>query len=446
MPKLRASQSAAATACARDNKLLMADVGSGKTAAALAALLRKHILSDKRTLVLSSVRICNMVWPDEVATWAPSLVYRSAAGLTEPKRVAMLNSNADIVGLNFENLIWACEKFGEHLPRLFPRLIIDESSRLENSDSKSFQALAPLLPLFEWRLPMTGTPRANHIYDLWGQAYLADLGATFGQYREAFLQKWFYPQQRAFGIDWLPKPGAEQEINERLCRIGHRMAHDGDKPEVITQDINIPMPAKVDDWLRRIAGHLKDTTEGEAGINGITFTHGRKVILGKMLQLSAGFIYADNVDTVHLHNAKLDALAEIVAAAQGEPMMVVYQFRHEAAAIMKAHPQARMMAEDAGALAAWNAGRLPMLLVHPASCGYGLNAQFGGHLQIWFTPTPDAELYTQTTGRLPRPGQRSPFVRILRLVMKGTKDKYCYNIVEARQRGERVTLDYLEME
>jgi SNF2 family DNA or RNA helicase len=152
------------------------------------------------------------------------------------------------------------------------------------------------------------------------------------------------------------------------------------------------------------------------------------------------------VEVIPLHTAKIDTLSEIVQAAQGETMMVVYQFRHEAAAILKAFPYARMMAEDANALAEWNAGKVPMLLVHPASCGFGLNAQFGGHLQVWFTATPDAELYTQTTGRLPRPGQRSPFVRILRLIMKGTKDKYCYNVVEARQRGERVTLDYLEME
>lgn len=445
MPKLRPSQLTAAATCAKTHTLLLADVGAGKTAAALTALLRKHIINDKRTLVVSSVRICDNVWPDEVAKWAPGLVYKSAAGLNETKRHAILNSNADIVGLNFENLIWACEKFGRHLPRLFPRLIIDESSKLENSDSKSFQAIQPLLPFFEWRLPMTGTPRANHLYDLWGQAYLADLGETFGYYREAFLQKWFYPQKRAFGIDWLPKPGAEAEINERLRRVGCRMIHDGEKPEELHHDVRIPRHPLVTEWMERITEQLQRNPDAEAVIDGITFTHGRKIRLSKMLQLTSGFIYRDDVSVKVLHRAKLDALDEIVQAAQGEPMMIVYQFRHEAAAIMKAYPQARMMAEDPHALEEWNARRLGMMLVHPASCGYGLNAQFGGGLEVWFTPTPDAELYTQTVGRLARPGG-DPLVRILRLVMEGTKDKYCYNVVEARQRGEQATLDYLEME
>ena len=444
MPALRASQKSAAAICAKENKLLMADVGAGKTAAALSALLRKHAVSDKRTLVVSSVRICNMVWPDEVATWAPKLVYKSAAGLPEVKRKATMNGGADIVGLNFENVIWACETFGEHLPRLFPRLIVDESSRLENSESKSFQAIQPLLPLFEWRLPMTGTPRANHLYDLWGQAYLADLGETFGYYREAFMQKWFYQQKRAFGVDWLPLPGAEGEINARLAKVGCRMVHDGEKPEVVYQDIKIPRHPKVEQVLQRIAERLKNTEAGEVEIDGVTYTHKREVRLNKILQLSSGHLYKDDASVLRLHNAKLEALDEIVAAAQGESLMVVYQFRHEAAAIMERYPQARMMAEDDHALQEWNAGRLEMMLVHPASCGYGLNAQFGGAIEVWFTPTPDAELYTQTVGRLARPGG-FPFVRILRLVMEGTKDKYCYNVVEARQRGEKATLDYLEM-
>ena len=443
---LRPAQTQAVKTCGKENKLLIADVGSGKTAVALTILLRKHAVQRKRTLVVSTVRICNIVWPEEIAAWAPGLTYESAAGQIAKARLLALYGDADIVGLNFENLIWACQLLGDDLPKQFPWLIIDEASKLENSDSKSFRALDPLLPLFEWRLPMTGTPRTNHIYNLWGQSFLADLGATFGKYREAFLQKWFYPKARPHGVDWLPKPGSEEQIHDLLRGVSHRMVNEGQVPEVSTQNITVTQPLMVQHYKYRIRQQLEASDTEEVVIDGITFTSEHKLRLGKLLQMSSGYIYDDEGVARYLHHAKLDALKEIVEAAQGESMMIVYQFRHEADLIQATFPEARMLADDGEALTAWNAGELGMLLVHPLSCGFGLNAQFGGALQVWYTPTTDAVHYTQTTGRLSRPGQRAPLVRILRLVMEGTRDKQCYQVVEARQRGEKVTLDFLEME
>lgn len=437
--KLRPAQFTAVKTIWQHSKLLLADVGAGKTATACCAIRNRcTFYGKKRVLVLGTKRICNMVWGEEIKIWTPEFSYASVAGQPMHERCAIIEDpTIDIVGLNYDNLIWAVDTFGPKLAEMFPLLVIDESSKLENPASKSFQAIKSLLPAFEWRLPMTGTPRANHLYDLWGNAYLADLGEALGQYRQAFLQKWFWPVKRAVGVDWLPKHNAEQEINERLAQCVHRMPFEHQAPVEI--DVLLPLNPVVkainDEIDEALANNFIDVC-----VNGITYTHNANRIAEKQLQLSSGLIYNDRQETVHLHDDKLVALWEIVTEAKGEPVMVVYRFIHELDAILKHFPQARLLDNDK-TLAEWNQGQIEMLLVHPLSCGHGLNAQFSGcNLMVWFTPTTDAELYTQTIGRLNRPGNLKT-VRVLRLIMQGTKDKASYMVVAARQRGENATLE-----
>lgn len=443
MPTLRPSQSEAVKSISQKPMLLLADVGAGKTAAALRAVGSRAMIHGKqRTLVLGTVRICDMVWGEEVKKWLPGSTYVSAAGLAPDKRREILECpSIDIVGLNFDNLIWAAETYGPQLPAMFPQLIIDESSKLENPGAKSFKAIRPLLPLFQWRLPMTGTPRANHLHDLWGNVFLADLGKCLGEYKDAFLQYWFYPVSRRVGVEWIPRGVSEQEIYGRLEKSGviHRMPFEWQA--AVEQDVVLPLSRKVKSIQNKIDAELKE--ELNVTIDGVTYTRNGNRIAAKMFQLSSGFIYDDNKNVIHLHSDKLEALAEIVAEAQGEPIMVVYQFDHERDAILERFPQASLL-DGNETLAKWNAGKLEMLVIHPLSCGHGLNAQFSGcDLQVWFSPTVDNELYTQVIGRLNRPGNPKT-VRVIRLIMQGTKDRAAYNVVAARQRGERATLEAFE--
>lgn len=441
MPTLRPAQSEAVKVLFPESKLLLADVGAGKTATACRAIRARTMLyGRRRVLVIGTKRICESVWGDEIAKWTPEFAYANAAGLHADKRVSlMFDRSIDIVGLNFDNLIWAVSYFGAKLAELFPWVVIDESSKLENPKSKTFQAFKPLLPLFEWRLPMTGTPRANHLYDLWGSAYLADGGEALGKYREAFIQNWFFPVKRPGGIVYLPKANAEQEIYARLVDVVHRMPFDSTKP--IEIDVLLSCNPTVKALQAEITKRLRDG-DADVVINGITYTRAGKRSHVKELQLSSGFVYDDVKNVTHLHDDKINALKEIMAEAKGEPVMVVYQFDHERDAIIRAFPQARTM--DKVTLQEWNQGDIEMLLVHPLSCGHGLNAQFSGSdLQVWFTPTSDAELYTQTIGRMNRPGAAKA-IRVMRLIMKGTKDLACYMVVAARQRGEAATLEMFE--
>ena len=443
MPTLRPAQAAAVKAITHQSTLLLAKVGAGKTATALTAVAHRSLVYGKqRTLVLGTVRICDMVWGDEVNKWLPSYTYASAAGKTPAQRRAIMeNPKIDIVGLNYDNLMWACKEFGSNLAKLFPQLIIDESSRLENPGSKSCKALDPILPFFKWRLPMTGSPRANHLHDLWGNVYLADLGKALGVYKQAFLQFFFIEVRRRVGTDWLPRADAEAAIYFRLNCFNsvHRMPFEWQEPTEL--DVVLPINPRVKALQGNITKELKE--HDVVAIDGVTYARDGCRLATKMFQLSSGFVYRDDDTVDHIHSDKMNALEEIVNEAKGEPLMVVYAYDSEKQAILDRFPQARTL-DDPATLAKWNSGKIDMLVVHPLSCGHGLNAQFSGSdLIVWFTPTTDAELYGQTIGRLNRPGN-SKVVRVMRLIMQGTKDRAAYNVVAARQKGEFATLEAFE--
>ena len=438
MLELREAQLTAVSHIVSESVLLLADVGAGKTATVLNALRRRRLIyGRKRTLVLGTKRICDTVWDTEIQTWAPEFSYESVAGKNATERfLMMMDERIDIIGLNFENLIWAAEVFKDDLHVFFPQLVIDESSKLENPSSKSFKAIRPLLPYFEWRLPMTGTPRANHLHDLWGSLYLADLGVSLGEHKQAFLQNFFIPVQRAVGVDWIPRAHAEEIIKDRCIGRVYRMPFEWHPP--VEMDVQIPLNIHVKHIQKEIDKQMKES--GEAIIKGITYGRDGHRNATKMLQLSSGYVYDDNKITTFIHMDKLNTLKEIINEAHGEPVMVVFQFDHERDAILELLPQARLLDDD-NTLKAWNNGDIEVLLAHPKSCGYGLNAQFSGcDLQVWFTPTTDAEYYTQTIGRLNRPGNPKT-IRVMRLIMQGTKDRTAYMVVAARQKGENATLE-----
>lgn len=439
---LRPAQKAAVPVIAGDSTLLLADVGAGKTATALTALrVRRAKYGQKRTLLTSTVRICDVTWPEEIAAWAPDFTYASVAGKPITKRRKLVEDpSIDIVGVNVDNLIWFAEEYGDRIPELFQQLIVDESSLIENPRSKSFKAVKPLLPKFEWRLPMTGTPRANHLASIWGNAYLADLGKSLGQYFDGFMQHFFFPLDDRGRIKWVPKHNAEKEIFARLKSSVHRMPFEWHKP--FETFMFVEYHPKVKAIEKEIDKALKDGFK-EVIIDGITFTRNGERVNSKTLQLASGFIYDDDGNVVNLHSEKLNALAEVISESNGAPVMVIYQFNHERDAILERFPQAHLLSSGDN-LKRWNEGKIEVGLIHPQSCGHGLNAQHSGcSLQVWFTPTEDAELYTQVVGRLNRPGNANQ-VRVIRIVMRNTKDKACYLVIEARQRGEDATLDMFE--
>lgn len=439
--KLRPSQRDAIAAVYRHPKLLLADVGTGKTAVALTAVkLRRESWPRDRTLLISTVRICKYVWPEETAKWAPELTYKSVAGLTPSKRRAILEDpDIDIVGINFENLVWLFKNYGDSLSGFFQELIIDESSKLENPSSANFRAFAPHLERFSWVLPMTGTPRANYLADFWGHAYLVDQGKALGKFRETFRQKYFtlkwvpYGDKRSYRIN----PDAEKEIYDKMRNITHRLVFDGEKPEVIEIDIKIPLNGAVDYIQKRVAA-----LEYDGKIDNVSYLNRDGLhVPTKFIQLASGIVYDNDEKPVKIHDDKYLTLKDFIADVHGEPVVVVYNYAHELDELRYRFPQARSLHSQKD-IDDWNNGEIEIALIHPLSCAHGLNLQFGGSTMLWFSPPPtlDAELYAQAVGRLARSGQKNKLVKVFRLIMDGTDDKQNYLAITAKLAAQNRSL------
>jgi hypothetical protein len=441
--KLRPSQTAAVAAVYEHSKLLIADVGTGKTAVALTAVRARRLDYPRdRTLLVSTVRICNYVWPRETEKWAPELNYRSTAGLSPDKRKAIIeDGSVDIVGVSFETLAWLFRTYKATIKNLFQEIIIDESSKLENPGTAGFKALAPHLHHFAWVLPMTGTPRANYLADFWGHAFLVDQGKTLGRFRESFRQYYFTPRYVPYGDnrEYHPNHDAEELLHKKLRTISHRLQFDGDKPEVLEIDIVLPLNEDVKAMQKKIRQAQQD---GKCKVGDFTFLdrHGL-VITTKAIQLASGFIYDAGKEPVCIHRDKYLTLKDFIADVHGEPVVIVYNFEHERDELQRIFPQARMLNSQKD-IDDWNGGNVEILLVHPLSCGHGLNIQFGGSTMVWFSPPPtlDAELYAQTVGRLARSGQKEKTVKIFRLIMDGTDDKQNYLTITAKLNAQNKSL------
>jgi hypothetical protein len=426
-----------AVAALHSSKLLLGRVGSGKTRIALEVLKRRQLLmGPKPTLVLGTLRIAANVWPEQATKWWPGLDIKSIAGLSPSKRERVLLSHPQALTCNYENLVWLVNQMGERLPELFPQLVIDESSRLRTPGRKAFDALAPLLPRFEFVLPMSASPRPNYLWQIWGQVYLVDQGERLGRYRDAFLQRYFRYVQIGRHGKWVPYPDTEAVIFEKIKDIVHVVRPDSQS--IVTPreiDLELDPPRDVVQYMRQ-ADEARCSGEDYylPGGGGPLVLRGSRVPEG-YLQLSSGAIYRQDNTVQHLHAEKMDLLDEVVQEMQGEPLIVVYQYIHERDRIMHAYPEARLLDERKSTEDEWNAGEIPILLLHPRGGGHGLNLQHGGSTQFWFTPTFDAELYRQTVGRTARTGQTQE-VRILRAIMRGTEDRRAYDEVSRRMLEE----------
>lgn len=419
---------------ARDSAGLFLDMGLGKTAISLTALDSARL----PCLVVAPKRVAEEVWPAETALWRPDLSIALAAG-TRDKRRKALDSGADIVVIGQDNLGDLTAKDA----RRFKHVIIDELSGFKSRASNRWKAMRAFTKeTGVWGL--TGTPAPNSLLDLWAQVFLLDrgqaLGTGIGRYREAY----FSPGRRLkSGIvaDWRLRQGMDEAIYSRLENLCLSMGTDGrvELPPVTTNIIPVKLPPKAREAYTRLQEDLITHLEGYD--EPITAS-AAAVLTNKLLQLSAGFLYADDDGgTVPIHSAKLDVVRETVAALNGNPLLVFYWYRAEREALVKAFPKA-LTTEVPGFQAKWNTGEYPVLLAHPASAGHGLNLQGGGHTIMWTTPTWRAELDMQANKRLARSGQKHP-VTINYLVADGTVDVVPIARVGGKIDVQQALLDYL---
>lgn len=448
-----------------DNEItiLAWDMGAGKSVTALTAA--DDLLEDRvilKVLIVAPMLVACATYPDEFSDWkhlnhidytliraedddediiaAYKKGYEMArlAGLPaaeaskwagrhrtrakEWKRRRLVADGAEVHIINKEALPWLCEHFKDKWP--YDMLIWDEASAAKNGKKRTqtkevsiFGAAAKARKFVKRIVLMTGTPTPKGLRNMWGLAYIADLGERLGTARTAFEKRWF--DSDYMGWNLTPKAGAQEEITKRMSDIMFTLDPEmyPDLPPLLIKDTRVRLPKKaMEEYAQFKATLVSEAYDVEAVNSG--------VLAGKLLQFANGSMYREDGDPVWIHDEKLHALEDIIEEANGEPVLVAYNFKFDLARIRKRFKKAVVFGEGdvRKTKADWNAGNIPLMLAHPQSVGHGQNIQFGGNIMVWYGLTSDLEIYQQMNKRLHRPGQTRP-VTMHRIIAKGTYDE-----------------------
>ena len=371
--------------------------------------------------MIAPLRVAQSTWSGEIEKWDHLRGLRLSKVLgNEKQRIEALNQPADLYVINRENTEWLVNYYGRKWP--FDMVVIDELSSFKNPKSKRFRALRKVRPLIKRIVGLTGTPAPNGLIDLWSQVYLLDQGERLGKTLTGYRDRYFDPGRRNQNIvfEWIPKPFVEEAIYEKISDICVSMKAEDwlQLPGRIDNVIEVELPEKAKSQYKQLEKDLtlplvdSDVTAANAA-----------VLTNKLLQMANGAIYDEFSDAKEIHSAKLDALEEVVEAANGKPVLVVYTYQHDLDRIKrqlkKYNPRTLNSDQD---VRDWNEGKIQVLLLHPASGGHGLNLQAGGNIVIWFGLTWSLEWYQQTNARLHRQGQTERVI-IHHIVAKGTMDE-----------------------
>lgn len=424
--------------------VLILEMGLGKTAITLAAL--NELLYDRfetgKVLVIAPKRVAIRTWPDEIRKWSnfARLDYALLTG-TKTERQHALTSPAPIHIINRENIPWLVKHLGNDW--CYDTVVIDELSSFKSPQSQRFKALRAVRKRVTRMIGLTGTPAPNSLLDLFAQYRLIDNGQRLGKFVTHYRERFFRPAKYVWGrpVDYQPREGAEDEIYGLISDItlSMRTVDHLHLPDVTYTDRPVPIEGKAraiyqtlrDDLITDIDGHEIDAMNAA-------------VLSGKLLQLASGAIYTTKPAYTVVHDGKLDELEDIIEAANGQPVLAAYWYLHDRERILARVPQARVLDAEQD-FADWNAGKISVGLIHPASAGHGLNLQAGGHILVWFSLTWSLELYQQTNARLHRQGQQMP-VSIIHLVGEDTFDERVLEVLTRKGVGQAALVDAVKAE
>ena len=415
---------------------LMLDCGLGKTVITLTALwdLVLDSFDIGRVLVIAPKRVAENVWVQEIEKW------EHLAGLTavkvlgsEQERRSALNTPAFLYIINRENVTWLVKN--RHWD--FDMVVIDELSSFKSHQAQRFKAMRKVRPLVTRIVGLTATPAPDSLMDLWAERCLLDMGQRLGRYIGSYRERFFVPDKRNREIvySYKPREGAEDKIYELISDICISMkAKDHlQMPELVTNRVTVSMSPKEHEVYDRLRRDMVTELNGEEldAVNAASLSN-------KLQQMASGAVYSSGHQTVVLHSRKLDALEDLIEAANGKPLLVAYWFHHEHDRLHERFDCRDInTAED---IAAWCAGEIPVGLIHPASAGHGLNLQSGGSTLVWFSLTWSLELYEQLNDRLWRQGQEHTVV-IHHIISEGTIDEDIMSALARKDVGQNALRD-----
>lgn len=416
---------------------LMLDMGLGKTVITLTALwqLALDSFDVSRILVIAPKRVAEDTWPKELSKWEhlSGLDVTLVMG-TQTEREAALRQQTFLYIINRENVSWLVANH----PWNFDMVVIDELSSFKSNQAQRFKAMKKVRPLVSRIVGLTGTPAPNSLLDLWPEMYLMDMGQRLGRFIGGFRDRFFTPDKRNREIiySYKPREGAEEAIYgliSDIC-ISMKAVDYLDMPELIMNRVEVSMDSRerkiYDDFQRDMVVSLQG--EELDAVNAAALS-------GKLTQMANGAVYGENRKVLHIHDRKLDALEDLMEAANGKPLLVAYWYEHDLQRIKARFKNARCI-DTTQDIDDWNAGKIPLALIHPASAGHGLNLQEGGCTIVWFGLTWSLELYQQLNARLWRQGQKHTVV-IHHIVTKGTHDEDVLRALDNKDTRQSALID-----
>lgn len=395
-----------------------------------------------RILVIAPLRVARDTWPDELHKWEHLSDLRlSVAVGTETERKAALQAKADIYIINRENVGWLIEDSG--IPFDFDTLVVDELSSFKNHQTKRFRSLMKVRPKVVRIIGLTGTPSSNGLMDLWAEYRLLDMGQRLGLFIGQYRSTYFTPDKRNGQVifSYKPLPFAEKEIYAKIADITISMKSTDHliMPELVTAQY----PIKLSDKERERYDELRQDLVLKLAGGDVTAANAA-ALSGKLCQMANGAVYGDDGTVHYIHDRKLDALEDLIEAANGKPVLVAYWFKHDLERIsarLKDRHISFTKLDTSDSIASWNEGKWPVALIHPASAGHGLNLQSGGSTIIWFGLTWSLELYQQANARLWRQGQKAETVVLHHIIAKDTIDERVMKALSAKDKTQTALID-----
>ena len=422
------------------------DMGLGKTVSTLTAV--QQMIDDceiEKVLVVAPKKVAETTWTTEAAKWEHLAGLRVVKVMgTEKQRRLALESPGDVYVIGRDSFVWLCGIYGGMLP--FDVLVIDELTSFKSSKSQRFKAMRIATPTVSRVIGLTGTPAPNGLVDLWAQMYCLDMGDRLGKsvtrYKETYfdIHKWNNIEVRADC-----KPGCEKLIRDKIADICLSMqAKDYlQLPDLLVHTERVELSKAIMDKYSQFEKEKVLEFKAEHGSEPANvLANSAAGLMNKLSQFANGAVYDEDRNVHEIHDEKLDRLAELVEAANS-PVLVFYQYKHDIDRIAKKLKGYRVVAYEVEAqLLEWNAGKIDVLLAHPASTAYGLNMQQGGHYIVWFGTGWNLELYQQANARLHRQGQQHP-VTVYKLLCAHTVDERANAALESKKGVQQSLLDSL---
>lgn len=423
---------------------LLLDMGLGKTSITLTSIndLMFDYFDVSKVLVIAPLRVAISTWPEEIKKWDHLKDLEISVVVGDLKtRKAALAKRADIYIINRENIQWLIESSGYKFD--FDMVIIDELSSFKSWKSKRFQSLMKVRPRIKRIVGLTGTPASNGLMDLFAEYKVLDMGVRLGKFIGGYRNEYFVPDKRNGEIiySYKPRVGADKLIYKKVSDITISMKAEDHlhMPDLVSTEYKVYLDDKEMDVYNELENELAidfksgEVTAGSAG-----------VLCGKLSQMANGAIYLDDGDVFEFHQKKLDALEDIIEAANGKPLLVAYWYRHDLDRIKERLNSIKVDFKEIDTdktIKEWNEGKIPVGLIHPASAGHGLNLQAGGSTLVWFGLTWSLELYQQTVARLYRQGQKDKTVVVIHIITDGTIDENVMRALKNKDMTQRALID-----